>query len=269
MIIEYVKSHKKQLFQLLITLLVGVMLSLIFMLVFYLTGVIKFEDGIKINADLFFALRDNFWLYVVFVAVEAVGGALLCMSPFGSGAFIWLGIALFGANWKSFVACSIGCFLSYMLIDAIGRFGGSKIIRKIFGEEEFQKANDLINEKGLIYVPIAYLLPIFPDDFICLCVGSMRMNWFLHMIFAFIGKAVGIATTIFGVTIIPIDLFWPISMDKLYNYFILGACLIVYITTLFKIAHWIDKKLSAFIKKHKKVKKIEEKEIIELDEKDI
>ena len=74
------------------------------------------------------------------------------------------------------------------------------------------------------------------------------------MTYGAIGKAVGIATVVFGVSIIPTDLFIPLTLDKLYNWFVLGACLIVYITCLFKIARWIDKKLTAHIRKKREEK---------------
>ena len=252
---KWLKEHKKAIIELLIVLGLGIIISSLFVLVFYLTGVIYYDNGFKINTDLFYELRNNPWLYVVFVLVEAIGSALLCMNPLGSGVFVWLGIALFGANWKCFVAALSGCLLSYVIIDAFGRFGGSKLIIKLFGEEEYHKTNELINDKGLVYVPIMYLLPLFPDDFICLCVGSMKMKWWLHMLYGVIGKSVGIATVVFGVSLIPKDLFLPITIDKLYNWFVLIACLIVYITCLFKLARFIDKKLSAYLKKRKEKSK--------------
>jgi len=248
---KWIKSHKKQLLQLLVALVIGFAVSGIFLLIFALTGVVQFEGGVHFNAELFNELRGEPILYIVFVLVMAISGTLLCMNPLGSGVFVWLGIALFGANWRCFLATFGGTLLSYIIIDALGRFGGSKLIIKIFGQEEYDKTSELIDEKGMVYVPIMYLLPLFPDDFICLCVGSMKMKWWLHMLYGAVGKAVGIATVVFGVSLIPKEMFLPITWDKLYNYFVLGACLIVYITCLFKVARWIDKKLSAYLKKRR------------------
>lgn len=250
---QWIKTHKKQLIQLLVALGVGIAVSGIFLLIFILTGVLHIDGGLRFNSQLFDELINKPILYIVFVLVMAVSGTLLCMNPIGSGVFVWLGIALFGANWRCFVSVLSGCLLSYMFIDAIGRFGGSKLIIRIFGKDEYTRTKELINEKGMVYVPIMYLLPLFPDDFICLCVGSMKMKWWLHMLYGVIGKAVGIATVVFGVSIIPKELFLPISIDKLYNYFVLGACLIVYITCLFKLARRIDKKLSAYLKARKEL----------------
>lgn len=246
---DWLKGHKKQIGQLILALVLGIIVSGIFLLVFYFTGVFYWDNGFKFNIELLNGLRNSVWLYFAFVGIMAISGTLLCMNPVGSGVFVWLGIALFGANWKCFIATLGGCLLSYIFIDALGRIGGSKLIIKIFGGQEYNNTKDLINEKGIVYVPIMYLLPIFPDDFICLCVGSMKMKWWLHMLYALIGKSVGIATVVFGVSIIPKDLFLPISIDKLYNYFVLIACLIVYITTLFKGARWLDKKLSKLIER--------------------
>ena len=250
---KWLKKHKHQLLQLLLAFGIGFVISGIFLLIFALTGVISFKGGIRFNAKLFDDLRNNPMLYIVFVLVSAISATLLCMNPVGSGVFVWLGIALFGANWKCFLATFGGCLLSYIFIDALGRFGGSKLIIRIFCQKEYERTSALIDEKGLVYVPIIYLLPVFPDDLVCLVVGSMKMKWWIHMTYAAIGKAIGIATVVFGVSLIPKDIFLPLTFDKLYNWFVLGACLIVYITTLFKCARWIDKKLSAYLQKRRKI----------------
>ena len=131
-----IKAHKKQIIQILIAFLLGIVISSIFLLIFYLTGVFYWDNGFKFNTELFDSLRNTVWLYIVYLFVEAFGCLILCMNPVGSGVFVWLGIALFGANWKCFLVTFGGCFLSYVMIDALGRFGGSKLVKKIFGEEK-------------------------------------------------------------------------------------------------------------------------------------
>lgn len=246
---QFIKTHKKQLLQILSVLVVGVIISLVFFGVFWATGVITYDNGFSINAELFDALKGNLWLYIVFVIVMAIGCTVLCMNPVGSGVFVWLGLALFGANWKCFLATLSGCLLSYVMIDALGRFGGSKLIIKIFGEEEYRKVADIIRKKKLLYVLMVYLLTGFPDDFCCLVFGSMRVKWWLHILFAFVGKSIGIATVVFGVSIIPKEMFLPLAADKLYNWFVLIACLIVYIVFLFKVSNWINKKIDNYLER--------------------
>jgi hypothetical protein len=75
----------------------------------------------------------------------------------------------------------------------------------------------------------------------------MKMKWWLHMAYGLFGKSIGVATVVFGVSFIPKDRFLPISSQNIYEWFVLVACLIVYITCLFKIARKIDKKLSKWL----------------------
>lgn len=255
---SWIKQHKKQLLQLALTFAVGVAISLLFLLVFCLTGVITFDGGFSFNAELFESLKGNPWIYIVYLLVEAIGCAVLCMSPAGSGVFVWLGIALFGANWKCFLVVLAGCLLSYMIIDAMGRFGGSKMIIRIFGKDEYDRIVNLINTKGILYALIIYTAPLFPDDFCCLVFGSIKMKWWLHMLFALIGKSVGIATVVFGVSLIPTELFIPFSMDKIYNYFVLGGCLIAYVTVLFRFFRWANAKIGDFLEKRRERKENEQ-----------
>ena len=74
------------------------------------------------------------------------------------------------------------------------------------------------------------------------------------MIYGAVGKAVGIATVVFGVSIIPTDRLLPITTTNLYDWFILIGVLIVYITCLFKLAHFIDNKLTAYLRKKRELK---------------
>ena len=68
---NWLKGHKKQLIQLGVALLLGVIVSGIFLLVFYLTGVIYYENGFKFNADLFDNLKGNVWLPLLCIQIES------------------------------------------------------------------------------------------------------------------------------------------------------------------------------------------------------
>ena len=76
--------------------------------------------------------------------------------------FILVGVAMFGATWQTFLLCFAGVITSSFLMDILGRFGGSKIIIKLIGEEDYLKAEKLIKEKGISYLPLFYLFPAFP-----------------------------------------------------------------------------------------------------------
>lgn len=87
-------------------------------------------------------------------------------------------------------ACLAGSICAYML----GRFGGKKAVTWIAGDEEdYQLWCKKLNCKAGKWIYAAtVLLPIFPDDIICIVVGSMRFDLkfytLVNLIFRFIGS---------------------------------------------------------------------------------
>ena len=116
------------------------------------------------------------WGWLVFLILQIICTSLLCFVPAVSMTFITVGVILFGANWKTFILCFSGVFLASVLMDLIGRFGGSKLIMKLIGQKSYDEALNLIQTKGMVYVPVMYLLPIFPDDAICMLCGSLKVK---------------------------------------------------------------------------------------------
>ena len=84
-----------------------------------------------------------------------------------------------------------GCILSYWL----GRWFGIKAIKWVAGsEEDFNKWSDFVNKKGRWWYFATVLLPLFPDDILCIIVGSFKMNFGFYTIVNAIGRTVGLVT---------------------------------------------------------------------------
>lgn len=84
-----------------------------------------------------------------------------------------------------------GCILSYWL----GRWFGSKAVKWVAGsEEDFDKWSKFINEKGKIWYLLSVLLPIFPDDILCIIAGSLKMDFGFYTIANLIGRSIGLIT---------------------------------------------------------------------------
>jgi uncharacterized membrane protein YdjX (TVP38/TMEM64 family) len=97
--------------------------------------------------------------------------------------------------------------LSSLMMYLIGRFGGYNLCKKLLGEEDCEKASDLLNNKGTIFFPIMMLFPMFPDDALVMVAGTLKMSlkWFIPSIV--VGRGIGVATIIFGLSSIPFDKF--------------------------------------------------------------
>ena len=214
------------------------------------------------------------WSVVVFLLVMIAFTTLLSFVPVASMTFILVGVALFGPNWKTFLICFAGVILSSVLMDLIGRFGGSKLIKLLIGEDDYNEAAGLVQEKGMVYVPVMYLLPMFPDDAICMVVGATKMNFWVHLLEIVLCRGIGCATIVFGVSILPKDLTdnlkafnWEFIGNNLFRYIEMITVIVFWVIVMLWIARKIDKALTKHLAKkkeqqeeHKVEEKVEEKD---------
>lgn len=84
-----------------------------------------------------------------------------------------------------------GCILSYWL----GRWFGSKAVKWVAGsEEDFDKWSEFINRKGKWWYFITIVLPLLPDDILCLIAGSLKMDFGFYTLANLIGRSIGLIT---------------------------------------------------------------------------
>lgn len=246
---NWLRKNKKTLFKVFLLFICIILISLSIFLIFYFTGIIKFDEGFSFNLDLFDEIKGHWWSYLVFLLLQVIFTTLLCFAPGGSMAFILLGVALFGATWETFLLCFSGVIISSILMDLIGRFGGSKIIIWLIGKETYNNALNILKEKGSVYLPIMYFLPVFPDDALCMVAGMIKIKFWLHLIYIILCRGVGVATIVFGISLIPFETF-----DTIWDWLVCGAVLLVYICLLLFIARKID----LFLSKRLKIKQDKE-----------
>ena len=191
----------------LLTLLVFFLISAISTLLLYLFGIIYFDDGIQINQELFDSFKTTWYGCIVIIIFQVVITSLLSFVPGASMAFILLLQALYSNPPVAFAIAFSGVMLSSFMLYVLGRFGGYSLCKKIIGEEDTVKASDLLNNKGTIYFPIMMMFPIFPDDALVMVAGTLRMSlkWFIPSIV--LGRGIGVATIVFGVSIVPFEKF--------------------------------------------------------------
>lgn len=199
------------------------------------------------------------WGIVLFIVLQVITTILLCFVPGTSMTFITLGVILYGANYKTFLICFSGVVISSVLMDIIGRYGGVKAIKWLVGEKTYDEAKDLVREKGMVYVPFMYLLPLFPDDAICMVCGATRIKFWLHFLYIFLCRGIGCATIVFGISFLPKELMenlehfnWDFISTHLWDYFTMITVIVVWIIILFFIARKIDKWLTKKLIEKKK-----------------
>lgn len=92
-----------------------------------------------------------------------------------------------------------GCILAYW----IGRWWGVKAVKWCAGsEEEFHKWSNVLNTKGKWWYALTVLLPLFPDDLLCLVTGAVKFDFIFFTITNLLGRTIGLITMILTLELI-------------------------------------------------------------------
>lgn len=236
-IIKKIKDNKAILLKLGTMLVILLAISLITMMVLFMTGLLGYgDDGFYFDAHMFDSFKDKWYSLPIFIIVQTVLTMLLCAIPGVAMAFVMLSTVIYSNNiWMAF-ALSYSCVLiSSTVLYVLGRLGGYKLCEKVLGKEDCEKSLELLRTRGTTYFPIMMLFPIFPDDALVMIAGTirMRLGWFIPSIL--ICRGIGIATIVFGLDIIPFDSF------STYDWIILITVAFFWIREIFKIANKADK----------------------------
>jgi len=204
---ETLKKNLRILLKILIVILVFVALSFASFLILKAFGVFYYDDGLKLNSELFNSFKNSWYGWLIIILFQVLITSLLSFIPGTSMAFILLIQAFYERPWQAFLITFIGVITSSAIMYLIGRLGGYAICKKLLGEDDCKKASELLNDKGVIFFPLMMLFPVFPDDALVMIAGTLKMSlkWFIPSIL--IGRGIGIATIIFGLGNIPYESF--------------------------------------------------------------
>ena len=198
---EFIKKHEK-IFKVLAILAVFAAISLISAVILYFCDFIYFnaEGDLAVNEELFIAFKDTWYGYIIVLIANIAVTSLLSFIPAISMAFIILIKTLYTDPWVAFGISFAGVLITSFMLYALGRFGGYALGKKVLGEEDCEKASELLNNKGLIFFPVMMMLPIFPDDALTMVAGTLKMSlkWFIPSII--IGRGIGVTAIVFGLS---------------------------------------------------------------------
>ena len=233
---DFIVDNRKKIISIIVALCVLAAISVLSLLLLSAFGVVYLEDGLKLNNDLFDDFISSWYGWVILIFLQVIITSLLCFIPGASMAFIMLIQTFFDEPWQAFALSFSGVVICSVAMYIIGRAGGYRICEILLGEDDCKKASDLLNHKGAIYFPLMMMFPVFPDDALVMIAGTLRMsmNWFIPSIL--IGRGIGVAAIIFGISSIPFDKF----TTPLHWILFIIACAIL-ISAVFYAAHLFNK----------------------------
>lgn len=176
----------------------------------------------------------NNWSMAVFLLILTIALILLCFVPLLNTALVFLGIALFGPI-KALIICLIANFISSTVLFFIGDKLGENFAAKLIGKKELEHAQDLIDGKSKLMLPILFIIPGLPDEALILVAGMTKIKyWYLiavSMIYhaietallCFLGSglidwaSLSILEWIIVVNLIAIDIILLLNLEKRIN----------------------------------------------------
>lgn len=169
-------------------------------------------------------LNDSIYggiIYIILLALQVV------FVPINSLILIIPAIMTFGAFKAfilSFVALLIGSILSYY----IGKFFGSNVLKFFAGKQIAEKWQNSLSKNGKFMLPILLIIPIFPDELICMLAGIAKLNFWYFLTVSIFTRFVDLSCICFIGAVLPMYGWW----------LVLWAILII-ISTI--IAIWISR----------------------------
>jgi uncharacterized membrane protein YdjX (TVP38/TMEM64 family) len=205
---DFFNKNKKKILEGVALVAILIAFSFLCLLLLSAFGIVYFDGGdLQFNVELFDRFKNSWYGWVIIIVIQAVITNLLCFVPGVSMACIMLVQVLCDDPWQAFLISFISVMASSFTMYYIGRFGGYKVCKKLLGEEDCEKASELLNHKGAVYFPLMMMFPIFPDEALIMISGTLKMTmkWFAPSVI--VGRGIGIASIVFGMSVIPFERF--------------------------------------------------------------
>lgn len=124
-------------------------------------------------------LKNSKFSILIYLLILSIMLTFLCFVPLLNTGLVFLGLSIFGPI-PTFFTCLCSNFISSSLLFFIGDKFGEKFATKLIGKDGLEKAQDVVDSKSKILLPIMYLVPGFPDEALSLVAGMTKMKyWYL------------------------------------------------------------------------------------------
>ncbi len=124
---------------------------------------------------------------VVFIFLQILQ---VLFAPFPGEATGFIGGYLFGTS-LGFIYSSIGLTVGSWLNFTIGRFFGTRYIRKLIPAAKLARFDSIVKPRGVMALFVLFIFPGFPKDYLCIFLGFSAVPMKLFLILASIGRMPG------------------------------------------------------------------------------
>lgn len=221
-------------------------LQIILFLIVLMFSILKYYNLITIFSSIAsfrdFIISTGSYGMLVYVIIQILQVMFL---PIPTMIINLAGVAIYGPIVGAMLCTTgilIGSYLSFM----VGKILGKKVAIWLVGENVVNKYAKQLNEKGRFFLFIAFLLPLFPDDTLCIIAGITDMKFKTFFIISTITRPIGVIFMSFfgGGYIIPFK-GWG-----LYVWPVLLVIIIIAVIYVYKHQSELEEKVLKLIKKN-------------------
>lgn len=183
-------------------------------------------------------LDSGVWGIVIFIAIQA---AQVVFSIIPGLAATIVGAQIFGPLLGS-VYSTIGNIIGSILAFVLGRLFGKRFVEWYVGKEAATKYRKKLNKKGKYILPVAFLMPFFPDDILCWIAGITTMTYKFFIITILITRPITVLVTSYlsGSNFLPFKGYYLFAWAAIFLVIII-VMVVLYIKQE-KIEQWLEKK---------------------------
>lgn len=145
-------------------------------------------------------VNNGFGGMIIYIVLLALQVAFL---PVNSLILIVPAIVLFGSS-KAFILSLIGCVIGSIISFFIGKCFGSQVMGWMMGEEKVKEFEEKLSNAHIL-LPIFLLVPIFPDEIMCVAAGAAKVKTLFFIITIIITRAIDLFFTCFVGASIPFE----------------------------------------------------------------
>jgi uncharacterized membrane protein YdjX (TVP38/TMEM64 family) len=137
----------------------------------------------------------------------------------------FLGGYMFGVL-NGFLLSTIGLTIGSMLNFWVGRFLGERVVRRLVRCETYEKYNEMVQFKGILFIFIFFLVPGFPKDYLCMFLGLTTLPTRVFFVISTVGRMPGtLALSLQGASIFDRNYMFFVVVTVLCGLFALVAYL--------------------------------------------
>ncbi len=107
-------------------------------------------------------------------------------------------------NYWLFILITITAYMAGAVVAyLIGKKWGAKAVKWASGsEEDYDKWASIINKKGKWWYTASVVLPVFPDDLLCMVAGSVKFDFKWFFVSNLVGRSIGLITMVASLSLL-------------------------------------------------------------------